>query len=129
MLAFYEYFWWAGKNQIIGGPFQDAAGNPLANGYLLFKLQHDASLSGANTGQVLGGLPVRVPLDANGFIQGTVSGAPIKLWPNDILQPPNGTYIVYAYDSTNRRVFDNPQIQQILSSPTPFNVDAWIAGP
>jgi hypothetical protein len=115
------------KVQIVGGPFQDALGNALSNGYLVFQLQHDAVA--LNVGQIMGNVSVRVPLDINGYIQGTVSGAPIYMWPNNILLPAGGTYLIWAYDSSNRLAWDNPQVQSVLSSPSPFNVDAWIPGP
>jgi hypothetical protein len=115
------------KVQLIGGPFQDALGNALSNGYLIMQLQHDAVA--LNTGQIVGNLSVKIPLDINGYIQGTVVGAPIFVWPNSILLPANGNYIIWAYSSTNQLVWDNPQVQQVLSSPSPFNVNAWIPGP
>jgi hypothetical protein len=115
------------KVQIIGGPFQDALGNALSNGYLVFQLQHDAVA--LNVGQIMGNMSVRVPLDINGYIQGTVSGAPIYVWPNNVLLPASGTYLIWAYDSSNRLAWDNPQIQSVNSSPSPFNVNAWIPGP
>lgn len=110
--------------QITGGPFQDALGNPLANGYLVFQLQHDASVVG--TGQIVGALAVQVPLDASGNIQ---TSPVVNIWPNDVLSPSGGNYIVWAYDSNNRLVWDNPQIQQVLSSPSPYNINAWTPGP
>ena len=115
------------KVQIIGGPFQDALGNPLADGYLMMQLQHDAVVP--TIGLVAGGIAVRVPLDGSGYVQGTVTGAPIYAWPNDILLPSGGTYIVWAYDASNRFVWDNPQIQSIKSTPSPFNINAWVPGP
>jgi hypothetical protein len=115
------------KVQIIGGPIQDALGNPLSNGYLLFQLLHDAVA--LNTGLILGNISVRVPLDVNGFIQGTVSGNSVFIWPNDLLLPAGGNYVVWAYDSVNRQVWENPQVQRVLSVPSPFNVNAWIPGP
>ena len=71
--------------QLIGGPFQDALGNPLSNGYLVMRLQHDAVAFG--NGQIVGNDAVRIPLDINGRIQGTVIGAPIYIWPNTALLP------------------------------------------
>jgi hypothetical protein len=115
------------KNQIVGGPFQDALGNPLANGYLIFQLQHDGAVTG--TGMIMGNISVQIPLDANGNISGTSGGTDYYIWPNDQIVPAGGTYIIWAYDSNNRLAWDNPQVQQVLSSPSPFNVDAWIPGP
>lgn len=113
--------------QITGGPFQDALGNPLSNGYLIFQLQHDAVAP--NIGLILGNISVRVPLDINGYIQGTVTGAPVYIWPNNVLLPAGGTYIVWAYTSTNQLAWDNPQIQSVLSNPNPYNVNVWVPGP
>lgn len=115
------------KVQLIGGPFQDALGNALSNGYLIFRLQHDAVAPFA--GQIVGNISIRVPLDVNGFIQGTSGGVAIFIWPNDVLFPANGNYVIWAYDSANRLAWDNPQVQQVLSHPSPFNVTAWIPGP
>ena len=113
--------------QLTGGPFQDALGNALSNGYLIFQLQHDAVAP--NVAQIVGNISVRVPLDINGFIQGTVTGAPVFIWPNDILSPAGGNYIIWAYDSVNRLAWDNPQIQRVLSVPSPFNINSWTPGP
>lgn len=109
---------------IIGGPFQDASGNALSNGYLVFQLQHDAAAAG--TGQIVGQASVRVQLNDTGSIP---TSPPVNMWPNDLLVPAGGTYLVWAYDSSNRLVWDNPQVQQILSSPNPFNLNAWVPGP
>lgn len=115
------------KVQIIGGPFQDPLGNPLSNGFLLMQLQHDAVALG--TGQIIGNVAVRVPLDANGFIQGTVTGNPVFIWPTNVLLPSGTLYTVWAYDASNKLAWDNPQIQPVNSVPSPFNVNAWIPGP
>jgi len=112
--------------QIIGGPFQDALGNVLSNGYLLMQLQHDAVAF--NTGQIVGNTAVRIPLDINGYIQGTISGAPVNIWPNTALLPAGGNYLIWAYNASNRLVWDNPQIQ-VVTSTNPFNVNVWIPGP
>lgn len=112
--------------QLIGGPFQDALGNPLSNGYLVFQLQHDAVALYA--GQILGNISVRVPLDINGYIEGTVIGAPVYIWPNTALLPAGGNYIIWAYDSVNRLAWDNPQIQSVGAT-NPWSVNQWIPGP
>lgn len=117
----------AAQVQLIGGPFQDPLGNALSNGYLVAKLQHDAVA--LNSGQILGNISVHIPLDINGFIRGTVTGAPVFIWPNNSLLPAGGSYLIWAYSSTNQLAWDNPQVQQVLSSPNPFNVNAWIPGP
>jgi len=107
-------------NQIIGGAFQDIEGNPLANGYLLFELSQDGT---ANTSTlVCAGRVIRVPLDANGNIK---TSPTYSLWPNDVLTPSNSFYAVTAYTSSGVKVW-GPNVQQVLSSPSPFNVGAWV---
>ena len=115
------------KIQLIGGPFQDALGNPLANGYLIMRLQHDAAAP--FNAQIVGNMAVKIPLDANGYVQGTFTGAQIFIWPNDVLVPAGGTYLIWAYDANNRLAWDNPQVQQVLSTPNPYNVNNWVPGP
>jgi hypothetical protein len=112
--------------QLLGGPFQDALGDPLSNGFLIFQLQHDGLAY--NTGQIVGNLSVRVPLDINGRIQGTTMGAPVYIWPNSVLLPSGGTYLVWAYDSSNRLVWDNPQVVTVVGS-TSFNMNTYVPGP
>lgn len=116
----------AAQVQIIGGPFQDALGNALSNGYLLMQLQHDAVA--LNTGQIVGNVAVRIPLDNAGRIQGTVTGAPVLIWPNASLLPNNTQYKIWAYDANNRLVWDNPQVQTVGNT-NPFNVNTWVPGP
>lgn len=57
---------------ISGGKFQDASGNPIALGTVVFRMQQDALQS---TTQICAGRPVAASLDSNGSISGTV-----KLW-------------------------------------------------
>lgn len=87
------------KRQIINGAWQDSAGNPLANGYLTFRLTVDAQVGV----QIAQGRLVTVPLDANGNIAGT-----ILLWPNDQLTPAGTTYDVRAYTAAGQFVWRNP---------------------
>lgn len=112
--------------QLIGGPFQDAAGNALSNGYLVMQLQHDAVA--LNSGQIAGNVSIRISLDINGRIQGTTSGAPIYVWPNSALLPAGGNYLIWAYTSTNQLAWNNPQVQ-IVGATNPFNVNSWVPGP
>jgi hypothetical protein len=84
--------------QIINGAWQDSLGNPLALGYLTFRLNTDGS-SGV---QVAAGRLVTVPLDANGNISGTVS-----LWTNDSLTPTDTSYSVIAYTANGQPVWRN----------------------
>lgn len=110
----------SGKNQITGGAFQDFEGNTLANGYLTMQLSHDEQQS-VTPGEVVGGLVLRVPLDANGNIAGTV-----LVWPNDQLNPANSYYVVNAYRADGVLAWQSPQFQTVASSPSPFNVGVWV---
>lgn len=87
------------KRQIINGAWQDPTGNPLALGYLTFRLNVDAQ----NGVQIARGRLVTVPLDVNGNIAGTV-----LLWPNDQLTPAGTTYDVRAYATTGQFAWRNP---------------------
>ncbi len=110
----------AGLNQITGGKFQDFEGNVLANGYLMMELSHDEQES-VDPGEVIAGHDLRVPLDANGTIAGTV-----LVWPNDQLNPANSYYTVNAYSRSGVLAWRTPQYQTVPSSPSPFNVGNWI---
>lgn len=108
----------ASKNTLIGGGFQDALGNVVASGYMLFVLSQDAQVNG--TTQIAAGYTVKINLDANGNI---VSGQ--SIWPNDVLSP-NGTFYNVSVFSKVGQLVWGPNAQQVLSSPSPFDVGAWI---
>ena len=81
------------KRQISGGNFQDCAGGILAAGYILFRLNTDAS-DGVN--QISAGIITRATLDSNGSISGIVN-----LWPNDQISPAT-VYIIKAYTNAGQ---------------------------
>ena len=108
------------KVQIIGGAFQDPAGNPLANGYLLFELSQDGLVNGSS--QIAAGREIKVTLDANGNV---VTSPAQYIWPNDVIIPINTFYTVSAYTSSGQLVW-GPNSQQVLSSPSPFDITAWV---
>lgn len=108
--------------QITGGSFQDPRGAPLASGYLLFKLSQDAQVNGSE--EVSSGETLKVPLDANGNI---VTSPIQSLWPNDVLLPANTFYMVSAYTAQGQLVW-GPNAQTVLSTPSPYNVGAWVPG-
>jgi hypothetical protein len=110
----------ATKVQLEGGAFQDCAGNVLANGYLLFVLSQDGLVSGSV--QVAAGREIKVLLDSNG----NIATSPAQyIWPNDVLTPVNTFYTVSAYTASGQLVW-GPNAQQVLSSPSPFSVTAWV---
>lgn len=88
------------QRRIINGGWQDALGNPLALGYLTFRLNTDA-VTGTNS-QIVAGRVTRVSLDADGNIAGTV-----LLWPNDQLTPSGTTYHIKAFDSRGQFVWES----------------------
>lgn len=105
--------------QITGGAFQNAKGDPLDSGYLLFVLSQDAQIGTQN---IAAGRIVNVPLDSNGDVSGTVD-----VWPNDLLSPVNTFYMVSAYSEEGQLVW-GPNAQQVLSTPSPFDIGVWVPG-
>lgn len=89
---------------IVGGAWQDNEGNPLANGYLTFRLNTDAV--SCNGGQAAAGRLVTVPLDANGNIVGSPTTA---IWANGNLTPAGTTYSIIAYTAKGQPVWNNPK--------------------
>lgn len=108
------------NNQIIGGGFQDAAGNPLANGTLIFELSQDEQSPAP--GQIGAGRKIEVNLDSTGNVP---SSPAVYVWANDSLNPLNSFYRVTAYAANGQTVW-GPQNQQVPSSPSPFNISNWV---
>jgi len=107
-------------NQIVGGSFADSEGNLLANGYLLLQLNQDEVVNTSTL--ICSGLVVKVPLDSNGNV---VTSPAHSFWPNDLITPSGSFYTVSAYTKNGERVW-GPNVQQILSSPSPFDIGAWV---
>lgn len=103
------------KRQIIGGAFQDAAGNALALGNMTLRLNQDAFVSGT---QISAGFVINIPLDSNGNISGTVS-----VWPNDQLTPAT-VYLVIVYNAAGEIAWSNQQV--IPSGVGSFDIGTWI---
>jgi hypothetical protein len=106
-------------NQISGGAFQDSVGNVLANGYLVFRLNQDATVT--TNPQICSDYEVTVPLDENGNV---VLSPAYSFWPNDQLTPSNTFYTVTAYSASGQLVW-GPSYNRVLSSPSPFDIGAW----
>lgn len=102
------------QRQVINGSWQDSLGNPLAFGYLTFRLNTD----GQAGVQVLAGRLVTVSLDSAGNIAGTVS-----LWTNDSLLPAGTTYDIRAYTAEGQQVWRNP-IFSLPAGGTPYDFSA-----
>ncbi len=80
---------------LFGGPWYDASGKPLANGYLIVRLNQDAS-DGVN--QYCASNPIKVILDANGATAVSVPDAAT-------LTPSGTTYAVTAYTAAGQPVW------------------------
>lgn len=106
------------KIQLIGGHFQDAEGNVLANGYLKMKLSQDANVGGVN---VAAGVEITIQLDASGDV---VSSPAQSVWGNDALSPVNTFYRVTAFTASGQPVW-GPNNQQVLGSGT-FDLSTWV---
>lgn len=120
------------KRQIYGGNFQDASGNPLAYGYLTFRLVVDGC--GDATSQVVAGVLVTVPLDSTGNVSdadgfeledgtGVIllesgdillledqSDDSIELWINASLLPANTVYRIKAYSAAGQLVWQSENV-------------------
>ena len=84
------------KTPITGGNFQSAAGTPLANGYVTFRLNKDAVVGNV---QVSSRILVTLPLDARGDLSGAI-------WPNDQMTPTDTVYFVRAYTAQGQLVWE-----------------------
>ena len=104
--------------QLENGGFTDFEGNPLNLGYLLLELSHDENYS-VGPNQVVGGLKIKITLDANGNIP--VSPA-VKVWSNDVLTPGGSFYIVWAFKSDGTEAWASPQYWTLAASPNPIDV-------
>ncbi len=107
-------------NALTGGSFQDSLGDLLVNGYLIMQLSQDAQVNG--TTQITAGSKIRINLNSSG----SVSTSPNQsVWPNDVLSPSGTFYIVTAYSANGQLVW-GPNPQQVLSTPSPFDIGAWV---
>lgn len=112
----------ATKNQLAGGAFQDCLGNVLANGYLVMELSQDAQVNGST--QVVSGYKVQIQLDGSGNVKTSPAQS---VWPNNVLSPASTFYIVSAFTQNGQLVW-GPNPQQVLGSPSPYDIGAWVPG-
>lgn len=110
----------AAKVQLIGGAFQDAEGEVLANGYLRLFLNQDENVAGA--GNICSGPYVQIQLDEFG----NVSEEPRQyIWANDQMLPVNSFYRVYGYKENSQLAW-GPNNQQVSGSGGTFDVGQWV---
>ena len=85
-------------------------------------LSQDALASDGS--EVAAGKLIQIALDEDGNVDTTTAQ---YVWPNDQLTPANTFYSVSAYTAEGQLVW-GPNPQQVFSTPSPFNVSAWIPG-
>ncbi len=112
----------AGNLQIQGGNWQDAEGNVLNLGYLLFELSHDELYSVGNS-QIVAGLKFKVNLNSSGSIPANPA---TLIYSNDVLTPANSYYIVRAFKSDGTEAWASPQLWSFSSSPNPFDLGTQV---
>src|ERR1700690_4233900 len=105
-----------GKIQIIGGSYQTFEGAPLALGYLIVQLSHDAQEL-VDPGLLIGAPKINILLDNTGNIP---SSPATMIWPNDQLLPGGTFYTVNGYTSDGTYVF-GPQFRSLSSAVSPYN--------
>lgn len=110
----------ATKVQLIGGAFQDSEGNLLALGYLIFKLNQDANISGV--GNIASGIEIKITLDADGNV---VTSPAQSIWGNNQMLPANAYYRVTGYTAAGQPAW-GPNNQQVNGSGGTFDVGTWI---
>ncbi len=103
---------------VYGGNFQDALGNPLANGYLTFRLNTDAMVANSPNIQVTAGRVVNVTLGPDGNVYGA-----FPIWGNDVMTPSNTVYIVKAYSAAGELVWNN---QMTITGSGTFDLGTWV---
>jgi hypothetical protein len=112
----------AGNLQIIGGGFQDAEGNLLVNGYLLFELSHDELYSAGNS-QIVAGLKFRVNLNTVGSISANPA---VFIYANASLTPSGSYYLVRAFKADGTEAWASPQMWVFAATPNPFDLGTQV---
>lgn len=107
-----------GNLTLFGGNFQDAEGNVLNAGYLLFELSHDEEYV-IGSSQIVAGLKFRVTLDSTGNIPLTPA---TKIYSNDVLLPSGSFYLVRCFKADGTSAWSAPQYWQLNASPNPLDV-------
>jgi hypothetical protein len=116
-----------GKTQLIGGGFQDAEGNAVANGSLVMELVQDEQLT-SSQGQSCGGIKITLILDSNGNVSGTSGdgGSAQSVWPTDQMNPTGASYTAWVYTANGQLAWGPNYNLMVPSSPNPYNIDNWV---
>lgn len=110
----------SGKTQLVGGPFEDFAGNPIAGGTLVLQLSQDAQLT-LGQGQLGGGRTVTLLLDSDGNVS---TSPPQYVWPTDQMAPTGVTYRGQVFTAQGQLVW-GPTYSLTIPTGATFNVDNW----
>lgn len=86
------------KTGLIVTNFQNPNGSPVANGYLIFRLNTEGSVNFTQ----ISSQAIRIPLDSSGNIIGSPT-----FWPNNDLLP-SGTYYVQSVYTANGQLISGP---------------------
>ncbi len=108
--------------QIYGGGFQSISGGPLANGYLIASLSHDAQFA-SGPDQITAGTKIKISLDNTGNIP---TSPAVYLYSTDVLNPSGTYYLVQAYEADGTTASTSPQIWQFDATPDPLNVGSIV---
>lgn len=105
------------RTQLTGGHFQDASGQPLANGYLIIRLSTDAM---SPQGQLSAGISATVPLGSDGNVSGFAA-----LWATDLLDAGSNAifYAVTVYSSGGQKVWGT--YQESLPNVPVYDIGGW----
>jgi hypothetical protein len=113
--------------EITGGGFSDSEGNPLENGIVNFQLSADSTDSATGEFLICSGEKISFALDSNGNV-----AASSNLWPNDLLvsnvSGVTDTFYWMSAEDENGQTVYGPNAFQILSSPSPFVLNALVPG-
>ncbi len=107
--------------QIIGGSFQDAEGNAIANGVLKLRLSNDSATIPA-AAEIGCGIDLKITLDNTGNVP---SNPPVYVAANDMLNPGGSWYYASLESAAGQPVF-GPQAFKILYNNGIFNLNNWV---
>jgi sugar lactone lactonase YvrE len=108
--------------QLTGGGYQDFLGNPLANGYLMMKINNPVEAYTVGNDVIEGNdIQFRISLDNNG----NVATTPAQYVYSTSSLTPTCTYVVqaFAFDGTTTSA---PQIVTVPNTAAQFNTALWV---
>jgi hypothetical protein len=105
------------KIDIYGGNFMDSAGNVLAGGKLILRLNNAAVVM--NTAQIASAQPILITLDNTGNAPNT------PLWFNDQLSPSGTAYIADLFSASGAKCWSTSQLWSFTGTGT-INLDTMV---